>query len=441
MSVGSADLTALRADFPALSRLRNGKPPIYFNNTCMTLRPRPVIDAITEYYEQYPTCGGGRTAGARNPHNWFLAELQEKESAARESVRDLLGADLVDEIVWTKNASESINIVAHGLALEPGDEVLGSEREHNSNLVPWLEVERSLRERAGDPNLTVRRYFDLDDDGSFNVRNALDAITSNTKVVALGHASNLDGTCIATEDLQAVARKVHDVGGVLVLDAAQSVPHRKVSVRELGVDFLAFSIHKMCGPSGMGVLYGRFDRLEALRPFVVGGDTIADTWLDRVEYKPPPGRFEAGLQDYAGIAATKAAIDYVTKTVGLDAIRAHELVLNTYMTERLAPLVSEHFWLLGPEDPRKRGGILTMTSGTSAVIDAIERMADDESNIMLRKGMFCLNAYLHHRFDRLGSARNNLRASVYLYNTLEECEIFCDVVERVARDPLAYLDE
>ncbi len=441
MPAGSADLTALRADFPALSRLRNGKPPIYFNNTCMTLRPRPVIDALTEYYECFPTCGGGRADGAKNLHNWFLQELQERESASRESVRDLIGADMVDEIVWTRNASEALNIVAHGLDLEPGDEVVGSEREHNSNLVPWLEQERILRERAGDPELVVRRYFDLNPDGSFNVQNALDAITPKTKVVALGHASNLDGTAIGADDLKAIARKVHEVGGVFVLDAAQSVPHRRVCVRELGVDFLAFSIHKMCGPSGMGVLYGRYDRLEKLRPFVVGGDTIADTWLDRAVYKKPPGRFEAGLQDYAGIVATKPAIDYVTKTVGLDTIRAHELALNTHMTERLAPLECDHFWLLGPKDASRRGGILTMTSGSGAIINAIERLGDEEANIMLRKGMFCVNAYLHHRFDRVGSSKNNLRASVYLYNTIEECDILCDIVERVVKNPLDYFDD
>ncbi len=440
MSTAELDTEALRRDFPALGRRRNGKPPIYLNNTCMTLRPRQVIDALRRYYEEFPTCGGGRAGGERRLHNWFLEELHEHEVAARARVATLLGAAKPDEIVWTRNTSEAINIVAHGLSLEPGDEVLGTEREHNSNLVPWLEVERRLREKAGDDTLVVRRHVALEDDGSFHLERFLTAITPRTKVVAVGHASNLDGTIIDDADLEAIAEKIHSVGGVFVLDAAQSVPHRAVDVQALGVDFLACSFHKMCGPT-MGALYGRYDRLEALAPFIVGGDTVADTWLDRVIYKPPPERFEAGLQNYAGMLGVTAAIDYVTGQVGLDRIRAHETELNAYLTERLLPLECDHFWVLGPRDPARRGGVLTMTSGSGAIINAIERLADEEHNVMLRKGMFCLNSYLHERFDGFGSSKNNLRASVYFYNTLEECERLCDVVERVVEDPLRFLDD
>jgi cysteine desulfurase/selenocysteine lyase len=441
MTRTATDLEALRAEFPALQRRRGGKPPIYFNNTCMTLRPRPVIDAITGYYADFPTCGGGRASGTHKLHNWFQEELRVHEEHAREAVRDLLGARSADEIVWTRNATEALNIVAHGLALEPGDEVLGSEREHNSNLVPWLEVERALRERAGDPSLAVRRTFDLDEDGGFDVERALAAITPRTRVLAIAHASNLDGTVVADEDLKRLSAAVHAVGGVFVLDAAQSVPHRPVDVQGLDVDFLAFSIHKMCGPTGMGVLYGRMERLASLAPWVVGGDTVADTWQDRAEFKGPPGRFEGGLQHYAGIVGTGAAIDYVTRRVGFEWIHEQELRLNTRLTERLLPLQGDHFWLLGPPDPARRGGVVTMASGHGPLINAIERAADEEANVMVRKGMFCANAYLHKRFDAKGSAANNLRASVYFYNTLEECDVFCDVVERIVREPLAHLDD
>ncbi len=435
------DIAELRAAFPALQRTRRGKPPIYLNNTCMTLRPQVVIDAVRAYYEDFPTCGGGRSDGTKRLHNWFQEELRGHEMHAREAARDLIGASSVDEIVWTRNTSEALNIVAHGIALEPGDEIVGSEREHNSNLVPWLEAERRLRERAGDPELVVRRFFELDEDGGFDLERALAAITDRTRVLALGHASNLDGTIIPDAAIQALAARVHEVGGVLVLDAAQSVPHRSVDVAALGVDFLAFSIHKMCGPTGMGVLWGRYELLDAIAPFIVGGDTIADTWQDRVEYKHPPGRFEAGLQDYAGITGAAAAIDYITDTVGFDTIRSQELALNTRLTERLAPLQCDHFWLLGPEDPARRGGVITMASHSGALINAIERIGDEEANVMVRRGMFCVNAYLHRRFDRTDSAKNNLRASVYFYNTLEECDVFADIVERVVKDPLRYLDD
>jgi cysteine desulfurase/selenocysteine lyase len=441
MSLGTLDLRALRKDFPALDRRRRGKPPIYMNNTCMTLRPRSVIDAITRYYAEFPTCGGGRAEGARHLHNWFMEELKAEEEGTREAVRSLLGAERCDEIVWTRNTSEAINIVARGMHLAPGDEVLGSEREHNSNLVPWLEVESRLRERAGDPNLPVRRFFELAPDGSFDLARALAAIGPRTKVVAIGHSSNLDGTTIPDDALRAIADRVHAFGGVLVVDAAQSVPHRRVDVRALGIDFLGFSVHKMCGPSGVGVLYGRYDLLDGLDPFIVGGDTIADTWQDKVVFKQAPGRFEAGLQDYAGMLGAKAAIDYVTERVGIDTIQEHEHRLNTYMTERLKPLECDHFWVLGPRDASQRGGVLTMSSSTGAILNAIERIGDEESNIMLRKGMFCVNAYLHRRFDATGSAKNNLRASVYFYNTEEECETLCRVVERVVKNPMDHLDD
>src|SRR5947207_13658444 len=168
MALSSSDLRALRADFPALARLRRGKPPIYLNNTCMTLRPRPVIDAIARYYAEFPTCGGGRTEGARRLNNWFMEELREREVAAREALRRLVNASRVEELVWTRNTTEALNIVARGLRLEPGDRIVLSEREHNSNLVPWLEAQNRLRKRAKDERLAVVKVFDLAPDGSFD---------------------------------------------------------------------------------------------------------------------------------------------------------------------------------------------------------------------------------------------------------------------------------
>lgn len=441
MSRPASDLSRFRADFPALRRRRAGKAPVYLNNACATLRPRAVIDAIARYYERFPTCGGGRAEGPDDPHDWFQGELREEEDRAREAVGRLLGAERADEIVWVRNTTEALNLVAQGLPLEPGDEVLQGENEHNSSLLPWLEVERRLRRRAGDPSLVVRRFFDLSPDGSFDLGRALAALTPRTRVVAIAHASNLDGGTVADEDVRSLARAVHARGGVLVLDAAQSVPRRRVSVRDLEADFVAFSFHKMCGPSGMGALWGRADRLALLEPFLVGGDTVADVWQDRVEYRAPPRRFEAGLQDYAGMLGAEAAVAYVAGTVGLDAIEAHERALGRYLYERLSPLEGEHLWILGPRDPARRSGILTLGASTGALVNAIARRADEEHNVMVRRGMFCANAYLHRRFDASGHAHDLLRASVYLYNTEDECEVFCRVVERVARDPLAFLDD
>jgi cysteine desulfurase/selenocysteine lyase len=435
------DLKALRADFPALRRARRGKPPIYLNNTCMTLRPQSVIDAIVRYYAEFPTCGGGRAEGAKHLHNWFMEELKVHEDAGRRSLARLVGAARCEEVVWTRNGTEAMNLVARGTRLRPGDRVVMSEREHNSTFVPWFEAQRRVREAAGDRGLAVLERFDLAPDGSFDLEKALAKVKPGVKVVAVAQASNLDGTTIGDDDLRALADAAHRVGAVLVVDGAQSVPHRKVDVQALGIDYLTFSIHKMCGPSGTGALYGRYALLEALEPFVVGGDTVHDTWMDRVEYKKPPGKFEAGLQDFAAMGATAAAVEYVADRVGFEAIEAHERRLNAYLTERLAPLEGDHFWILGPKDPALRGGVVTMSSPLGSILNAIERIADEESNVMLRKGMFCVNSYLHRRYDATGSAKNNLRASVYFYNTEEECEVLARVVERVVRDPLRHMDD
>jgi cysteine desulfurase/selenocysteine lyase len=441
MLLDTADLRDLRKDFPALARRRRGKPPIYLNNTCMTLRPQSVIDAISRYYAEFPTCGGGRTEGASGLSNWFMEELRGHEIAAREGLRRLVNAARPEEMVWTRNTTEAMNLVAKGMRCTPGDRILLSEREHNSNLVPWLEVERRLRAEARDPALPVVEHFDLKPDGSFDLAAATAKIGPKTRIVAVGQSSNLDGTTIPDASMRALSDAAHRVGATLVVDGAQSVPHRKVDVRALGIDFLAFSIHKMCGPTGTGALYGRHDLLETLDPVVVGGDTVRDTWMDRVEYKAPPGRFEAGLQDYAAMCGTEAAIAYVADTVGFEAIDAHEKRLNRLLTDLLAPLECDHFWILGPKDPALRGGVLTMTSPAGHVLNAIERLGDEEANVMLRKGMFCVNSYLHRRFDATGTAKNNLRASIYFYNTEEEIETLAKIVTRVVKDPMAYLDD
>jgi len=438
------EMAAFRADFPPFQRRRRGRPPIYLNNACTTLRPRPVIDAVRRYYETFPACGGGRLAGGRPEeasHHWFAGELAEEEIAAREAVAHLVGAARPEEIVWVRNTTEAVNLLAHALRFEPGDEVVTSELEHNSNQVPWMVLERRLRREAAQPDLCVRRVFGRAPDGAFDRARALEAITPRTKLVALGHRSNLDGSTIGDEDLAEVVRRAHAVGAKVFLDAAQSVPHRPVDVGALGVDFLAFSFHKLCGPSGLGVLYGRLADLERLEPFLVGGDTVADVWPDAVEFKAPPGRFEAGLQHYAGMLGARAAVEYVTRTVGLEAIRAHDRFLGGLLEARLRPLACEHFRVLGPEGAGEDSGIVTMASSLGAVINAIERLADEEANVMLRKGMFCANAFLHRHFDAAGSARNNLRASVYLYNTEAEVDALCRIVERVVGDPLAHLDD
>jgi cysteine desulfurase/selenocysteine lyase len=389
----SLDPHRLRRDFPPL---RDGRL-VYFDNACMALRPQAVIDAITAYYTEYPACG------ERSLHR-LGRRVDEEMSLAREAARRLLHARRVEEIVFTQNTTHAINLVAHSFPFAPGDVVVTSDQEHNSNLLPWQQLSRDGVEHR------AVAFGDLE-----ALRMAL---TPAVKLVSMVMTSNLDGASI---DARRTVEVVHEAGIPILLDAAQAAPHQELDVRSLDVEFLACSGHKMLGPSGTGLLYGKRDALARLRPTLVGGGTVEDSTLRGATYRDGPERFEAGLQNYAGIVGLRHAIEYLER-VGREAIHAHEQRLTRQLQEGLEryPNVT----IFGPAAER-RGGI---TSFAFAGIDVHDvcLLLDQSAGIAVRSGRHCVHSWFNaHRIE------GTVRASFYLYNTEEEVATFLGALARV----------
>ena len=391
-----------RSDFPTLNR---EKPPVYLDNACMTLRPYPVIEAIRSYYEDSPGCGG------RSVHR-YATIVSRKMSECRKKISELFNANNSNEIIFTKNATHSLNQVAKGLSWEKGDVILTTDREHNSNLVPWLQLE----EEQGVDHRVVKS----NEDNTFNIEAFEDACASagdKLKMVSLSHVGNLDGIAVPVKEAARIAK---DHGAMVCVDGAQSTPHMKVDVQDLGVDFMAFSIHKMMGPSGMGGLWGRMELLENMRSIQSGGSTVETSHYDSLEWSKPPAKFEGGLGNYAGILGTSAAIDYISN-IDLNAVHEHEISLNRIMTSKLKDV--DGISIIGPEDPSKRGGICGLLMEKVDAHD-IAILLDEAVDVMVRSGMHCVHSW----FNSKGIDRGSLRASAYLYNTEEEVKLFADTL-------------
>jgi cysteine desulfurase / selenocysteine lyase len=433
-----------RGDFPSLERRRSGRPPVYLDNACTTLVPRPVIAALSEYYTDYPSCGGRRGA------HWFAEEVTRRiegdaESGikgTRQSVAELVNAASKDEIVFTANTTHAINAVALGFRFKPKDVVLLTDREHNSNLLPWLRLQASGLIRVDHAASDREDGFDLE---TFEARFR----EKRVRLVSMALTSNVTGATLPAEEIVAIA---HRHGARVLLDGAQTVPHRAVDVRALDVDFLAFSLHKMCGPRGVGVLYAKRELLgrgareweagdDVIEPAILGGGTVEDTTYDSYRLLEGPERFEAGIPDYAGLIAAGEAVRYV-RQIGMDRIAAHEAELNAYLTEALRGRYGDTGWfsILGPRPASLRGGILTFeVRRPNAVGIAVELNA--KANVMIRDGAFCVHSYFNERFGpnwiRPRSHRDHrmvYRVSLYLYNTLEECDVFLETLDEVFRE-------
>ncbi|MEM4729291.1 MAG: aminotransferase class V-fold PLP-dependent enzyme [Thermoplasmata archaeon] len=399
------DLARIRSDFPVLQREVGGKPIIYLDNACMTLKPRQVVEAMADYYNRLSACGG------RSVHK-LATEVTVKFEEGRERMRRFLNANEHREIVFTRNATEAINLVSRSFDLKRGDIVVTTDREHNSNLVPWLR----LRDEKGVRHVVVKSR----DDGTFDLEAFEKLMSRRVKLVAMVHTSNLDGYTIPAEEVIKIA---HDHGAVVLLDGAQSAPHREVDVRKLNVDFYAFSVHKMLGPTGTGVLYGKYELLDALRPFIVGGDTVERTTYEDYKMLKPPAKFEAGLQDYAGVIGAAAAAEYLMN-IGRSNVHEHEVRLNTMLTRGLKEIPGAR--ILGPADPALRGGITSFNIEGMEPHD-IAMILDEVANIMIRSGQHCVHSWFAAR-----GIKGSARASLYLYNTEEEVKTFLEVLGRVA---------
>lgn len=400
------NLQNIRQDFPILQKEIAGKPVVYLDTACQSLRPRQVVEAIQRYYTEEDACSG------RSNHR-LAAQVTQDMDHVRSQTAKFLNAAKKEEIIFTRNTTEGINLVAYSLGLKAGDVVLVSDKEHNSNLVPWqMLVKRSGIQLEIIPSLP---------DNTWDMSALEKLLRPEVKLVALGYTSNLDGVTIPAE---AIIQKAHQAGALVLLDAAQSAPHRAIHVRKLDVDFLALSGHKMLGPTGTGILYGKQHLLERLDPFMVGGETVASSTYSDCQFLPVPEKFEAGLGNYAGIIGLGAALEYLQK-IGFDTIQKQEAEINEYLSSELCTLPGLH--ILGPADARLRGSVFDF------YIDGVDHhsvalMLDQMANIMVRSGQHCVHSWFnaHH-------IPGSVRASFYFYNTLEEAKIFVENLKKVRK--------
>lgn len=391
----------VREDFPILQKEINGKPIIYMDNACMTLRPVQVIEKIKEYYTEYPACG------ERSMHK-LGRKVDEGIERSRGILKKFIDARNTKEIIFTKNTTEGINLIANSLDLKQGDVILGTDKEHNSNLLPWQKLaSRGVKYEIVKSN----------PDNTFSIENFQEKMNKGVKLVAMVHTSNMDGT---TTPMKEIVKIAHDNGALVLMDGAQSVPHHDVNVKKLDVDFLVFSGHKMLGPSGTGVLYGKEKLLEKLGTFLVGGGTVVDTTHTKAEFEELPQKFEAGLQNYAGIIGLGEAANYMMKT-GKDNIEKHETELNRKITEGLSDIVD----IIGPKEAEKRSGIFSFNY-KKVDPHEIAMMLDEMENICVRSGAHCV-----HSWFNVHNLKGSVRASLYLYNTIEECEKFIETLKKV----------
>jgi cysteine desulfurase/selenocysteine lyase len=398
------DVETIRKDFPILQKEVGGMPIVYFDNACMTLKPIQVIEAMNDYYYNFPACGG------RSVHK-LSNKVTVRMEESRHVVKEFLHANEDREIVFTKNTTEAINIVAYSLDWKKGDRVLTTDREHNSNLVPW----HVARDRFSIKHETVPSKGDY----TFDIEAFKKMLGKDVKLVSMVHTSNLDGYTLPVKDIIEIA---HDHGAKVLLDGAQSAPHKQVDLKKLDVDFFAMSIHKCLGPTGVGTLYGKYDLLRKLRPFIVGGETVESTTLCNTRFQNPPMRFEAGLQNYSGIIGATEALKYITR-VGKEEIEAHEGRLNRIITEGLKD--EKGLTIIGPKDWRLRSGVFPFRLDIVDPHD-IAMILDETANIMIRSGMHCVHSWFDaHKIA--GSAR----ASLYLYNTEKEARFFVEKVKGI----------
>lgn len=400
------DPRALRADFPVLRRTVHGRPLVYLDNAATTQKPQAVIDALVQYYTTM-------NANVHRGIHTLAVEATEAYEASRSKVARFIGADGYGAVVFTRNTTESLNLVARSWGeanLRPGDEVVLTIMEHHSNIVPWQLVAR----KTG----AVLRYVDIDEEGRLDLDEARALIGPRTRVVAVTHASNVVGTINPVAEL---AEMAHRVGALLVVDGAQSVPHMPVDVRAIGCDFLAFSAHKMLGPTGVGVLWARPGLLDAMEPFLGGGEMIAVVRPEESTWADVPHKFEAGTPNIADVIAFGAALDYLQR-LGMDAVRAHERDLTALALERLAAVPG--LTVYGPKDPEARGGVVSFSLEGVHPHDVATIL--DSFGIAVRAGHHC--AQLLTR--RLGQAATN-RASFYVYNVPEEIDALVEALEHV----------
>ena len=412
-AAGGYDVAKIRADFPILQRVFDGGVPLcYLDSANTSQKPQIVIDTIADHYARH------NANVARAMHH-----LGEESTAAMEAARDtvaaFIGAPSREEVVFTKNASEALNLMANSLGnatgdlrIGPGDEVVVSQMEHHSNIVPW----QMMTQRNG----ATLKWFGITDEGRLDLSNIDELITERTKVVSLTHVSNMLGTI---NPIAQIAAKAHAVGAIVIVDASQAVPQMPYDVSALGVDAVAFTGHKCVGPTGVGVLWARYDLLEALPPFLGGGEMIEIVRMEGSTYAAPPHKFEAGTPPIVQIIGLGAALDYLSG-IGMQAVADHEKQITAYTLERLQEV--KGLRILGPTTTEQRGGAVSFEIDQLHPHDIGQVL--DSYGVAVRGGHHCARP-AHERFGVGASTR----VSPYIYTTTDEIDTLVDGLEKVKK--------
>jgi len=399
------DVDAIRADFPILGRTVGDKPLVYLDNAATTQKPRQVIDKLVDYYERH-------NANVHRGIHMLAEEATAAFEEARQKMARFIGAPAPQNIVYTRGTTEAINLVAHGWGrkfLRPGDQVLITEMEHHSNIIPW-----QLTAQATGATLT---YLPMEADGAFDLDAFGSLVIERTRLVAVTGMSNVLGTI---PPLAEIVERAHAVDALVVVDGAQLVPHAPVDVQASGVDFLAFSGHKMLGPTASGGLYAKREVLDRMDPFLGGGEMIMEVHRDHSTFKDPPHKFEAGTMNIAQEIGLVAAIDYLEE-IGMDAVRQHEKELTRYAIERLTGVGARVF---GSHDPETRGGAVSFWYRDIHPHDLAQVL--DQEGVCVRPGHHCAQILM-----RVLGVPATTRASFYVYNTHEDVDALIEALGKV----------
>lgn len=398
----------IREDFPILKREVNGKPLIYFDNAATSQKPSVVIEALRRYYSEY-------NANIHRGIHKLAEEATLAHEEAREKVAKFINANRTEEIVFTRNATEAINLVAYtwGRAnIVPGDKIVLTIMEHHSNIVPWQLL-------AQEKNAQIE-FIKIDSEGLLLQDDIKRMIDDRTKLVCVTHASNVLGTI---NPIKEITRAAHAHGALVLVDAAQSVPHLRVNAKDMECDFMAFSGHKMLGPTGIGVLFGKSKHLESMPPFLGGGEMIREVHTTGATWKDPPYKYEAGTPNIAGAIGLGAAVDYLRK-IGMDNVHEHEKEITGYALNKMSQV--EGLVIFGPKDVNQRVGVVSFNLGDIHAHDLASIM--DEDGIAIRSGHHCAQPLME--FLNIPAAS---RASFYIYNTKEEVDVFINVLEKARK--------
>jgi cysteine desulfurase/selenocysteine lyase len=402
------NVSRIREDFPILQRQVNGKQLIYFDNAATSQKPKQVIEALDKYYREY-------NANIHRGIHKLAEEATLAHEEAREKVAKFISAGRTEEVIFTRNATEAINLVAYAWGrtnIKQGDKIVLTIIEHHSNIVPWQQL-------AKEKGATVE-FIKINEEGLLRQDEIHELIDEKTKIVCVTHASNVLGTI---NPVREITRAAHRFGALTLIDAAQSVPHMPVDVRDMDCDFLAFSGHKMLGPTGIGVLYGKSKHLDGMPPFLFGGEMIKEVHMTGATWKELPYKFEAGTPNIAGAIGLGATIDYLRK-IGMKNVHDHEKEITGYALRRMREIAEVSVY--GPKDVSKRVGVVSFNLGDIHAHDLASIM--DEEGIAIRSGHHCAQPLME--FLQIPAAS---RASFYIYNTNQEVDAFIDALEKARK--------